>query len=696
MSRRKRRGDDTAPALFPFLAVLLCTIGALILILAITVTNSHASARRDAEKALTAIEDTSDMVEVVSDELLAQREQLKNKVERRRRDLSDVEDHILRLSQSLQELKDKARLLEQESNDNDIDLDDKAERIASLRNEIDSKRKELLDEIEKQKKRKPAFSIIPYTGANGTSRRPIYLECTNDGVVIQPEGILISLSDLQPPLGPGNPLDAALRLLRTTYQQRDVTFGVTKPPYPLLIVRPDGIRANAFAREAMTGWDDQFGYELVSAEMELKFPASIPGLKEKLAETIEAAKKRQQALIAASPRSRFPSEMDWDAIDAVAAQGNGGFGGSQGSNGASGETSNGHSMAANGTARGTQGSVPSGMGNFQGGEESASSSGSEPPSQTSAFASGMSGQPVQEWQMVQGIANSQVSNTIQRNGNNFEIRPPDGEGNGKTMKVGGTTPEGREPMPFEIGSGATTFGNSAAGAMASNSQPTGASLGSASPQSFNPASGSSVASSQGGSGSAASGSRQPNGQNTTPTSGSMAMSSGSATGTPADSVAQDARGQVPTTATVNVTPPSSTKAKHVNPDGDLKPISVTAGRGWAASRADGKATPVTRTMNMVVLKDRWLLRSESNGNDSAFDANITMAEGPQKAGDELAIAMRRRVDSWGLSVPGGYWSPSLTLEAASDSQQSVARLQKLLEGSGVDSYVVPLTIPTRR
>jgi hypothetical protein len=101
-------------------------------------------------------------------------------------------------------------------------------------------------------------------------------------------------------------------------------------------------------------------------------------------------------------------------------------------------------------------------------------------------------------------------------------------------------------------------------------------------------------------------------------------------------------------------------------------------------------------MNMVVLKDRWLLRSESNGNDSAFDANITMAEGPQKAGDELAIAMRRRVDSWGLSVPGGYWSPSLTLEAASDSQQSVARLQKLLEGSGVDIHVVPLTIPTRR
>ena len=38
MSRSPRRGDSSGPALFPFLAVFLCTIGALILILVLTVS----------------------------------------------------------------------------------------------------------------------------------------------------------------------------------------------------------------------------------------------------------------------------------------------------------------------------------------------------------------------------------------------------------------------------------------------------------------------------------------------------------------------------------------------------------------------------------------------------------------------------------------------------------------------------------
>ena len=136
------------------------------------------------------------------------------------------------------------------------------------------------------------------------------------------------------------------------------------------------------------------------------------------------------------------------------------------------------------------------------------------------------------------------------------------------------------------------------------------------------------------------------------------------------------------------------KAKHVRAEGDVKPISVSAGHGWAASRAEGKATPVSRPINIVALKDRWLLRSDVE--PGKFEANLTMEEGPQKAGEQLALAMRKRVDSWGIAVVGGYWSPSLTIEAASDAQQSVARLERLLEGSGVEIKVVPLTLPNRR
>ena len=164
-------------------------------------------------------------------------------------------------------------------------------------------------------------------------------------------------------------------------------------------------------------------------------------------------------------------------------------------------------------------------------------------------------------------------------------------------------------------------------------------------------------------------------------SGSPAQSDPSATPSLSVSMNQKAEAQPP-------------KAKHVRPEGDLKPISVSAGHGWAASRAEGKATPVSRPINIVALKDRWLLRSDDGPNQ--FEVNVTMEEGPQQAGNQLAIAMRKRVDSWGLSVPGGYWSPTLTIEAANDAQQSVARLERLLEGSGVEIKVVPLTLPNRR
>jgi len=681
MSRSRRRSDNNAPALFPFLAVLLCTIGALVLILVITVTNSHASARRDAELATTNVKDSADVMEVVSDELVAQRESLKKQVERRRRDLADIEDHIQRLTKNLQELASRIEQIQSFASDTEKSESQKEALVQSLREQIDEKKKELLEEIEKQKKRKPAFAVIPYVGNNGTSRRPVYLECTKQGVVIQPEGLLISVQDLKPPTGPGNPLDSALRVLRLAYQQRDVTFGINQPPYPLLLVRPDGIHTYAMALEAMSGWDDQYGYELINGDMDLTFPTSIPGLNEQLTQTVEVARARQRAMIASMPRaySTAAREESWDSIDASNQQ-------SAGSEGDSGMDS----------ANRTGADVDEGTGSMQ------------------------------DWQLVQGMANSQVASSIQQNakrdglgaGGSTSQPNPMGQNpiapnqlsgqyvisqNGNTGSTAGQVPEpsdaggmggervvvAQEPQ-FNEGS----FQNGSEGAGGESSAQSAA--------------GSQGQSAQGGTGSSATGSRDSNASTSPTQPRANAFSSGSATGDSAQSNAtpeQNAElARSKQTASPDKQPSdgrnskgnvsSGSKAKHVNPDGDLKPISVSAGQDWAASRAAGKATPVTRTINVVALKDRWLLRSDVD--PKAFDANINMQEGPQEAGNQLATVLKKRVDSWGLSLPGGYWSPTLTIESASDAQQSVARLQRLLEGSGIEIRVVPLTIPKQK
>ncbi len=698
MSRSKRRGDNTAPALFPFLAVLLCTIGALVLILVLTVTNSHAAAKRDAENAMTDVKDTSDLMQVVSEELEAQREGFKSKVERRRRDLADIEDHISRLSKTMDQLVAKIERIQSEASITEADRAGKTDEVAELRREIDQKKSELIDEIEKQKKRKPAFAIIPYAGSNGTSRRPVYLECTKDGIIVQPEGLLISLNDLKPPFGPGNPLDAALRVLRLTYQQKDATFGISQPPYPLLVIRPDGSQSFATAREAMGGWDDQYGYELVDKEMELKFPPSPAGLKEQLTNTIEMAKRRQKTLMASMPRRVTPqdNEEGWDVIDA----------------------SNSNQQSGGSNSLGSGGDIAS---------EAGSSTGQSIGNGTQ-----------QNWQLVQGMANSQVSVAIQKNGmessqsvrtsgNSGYPNNPSGTPNPNAFGMGVANLNGQ----YGIGDGQINssqlamqqqgsangsnangqslsegqFSSDASSKFASNAGDPRGPAGSAAGTQDGTSSSTGEASQSGtnaGSNSAGSSSSALSNASTPP--GANAFSSGTATGGGASSLsASGSPAQAP--ADPNATPSVSlsmnqkaesqpAKAKHVRAEGDLKPISVSAGHGWAASRAEGKATPVSRSIHIVALKDKWLLRSDVDPN--IFEVSMTMEEGPQQAGNQLAIAMRKRVDSWGLSVLGGYWSPRLTIEAANDAQQSVARLERLLEGSGVEIKVVPLTLPNRR
>jgi hypothetical protein len=126
-------------------------------------------------------------------------------------------------------------------------------------------------------------------------------------------------------------------------------------------------------------------------------------------------------------------------------------------------------------------------------------------------------------------------------------------------------------------------------------------------------------------------------------------------------------------------------------DSDSKPIANREGKGWATSRQDAKATPVSRPIRIVVLSDRWLVRKE--GNETQFESEIELSEGPQSASRKLEKSIRNRVDSWGLSLPGGYWCPSITMEAANDAQLSVQRLQRFLEGSGVEIRIVPLQVP---
>ena len=645
MSKRSRRGNDYAPSTFPFLAVLLCVIGALVLLLVINVTNSRASARNQVQSELTeAIEEAkerSDYLVSISEELQARRQQVGKQIELRRSELARAEDHIERLEKDLLEAQARLEKLEDMQESSELKANDPA-RIQELKDQIEAQKLRLAEAIAERKDQTPAFSIIPYEGANRTTRRPVYLECTAQGVVIQPEGVLVSIEDLGPPHGPGNPLDAALRVLRNAYQSRDAIYGITIPPYPLLLVRPEGIASYALARSAMSGWDDQFGYELIDAQMELAFPDGIPELKTDLVRALGVAKDRQRALVAALPAkySRNPfatkTEETWDSIDADLARG---------------------ANRSESIARGSQVGKDSGI------------------------------EQDRRWEMIEQLPASSLGRS-DSNGSSSGLMPAGkelgsgGSGVGSTVEAETSTAQADGSRGDRSGSeGTGSEGTGSEGTQGGGSQVEG----SMSPTSGGARSSSNrfSASSSGSSGGSASLEQSPEDEQMQRAMQEQAIKQQdgeSLPGSRASSASSASAGE--------------SKKKTSGADSDLKPISLTAGKDWATSRMDNRSTPVSRPIRIIVLQDRWLMCSE--GQDWKYDAEISLEQGPQAASAELQESIRDRVESWGLSLPGGYWVPSLSVQAAADAEQSLLRMQRLLEGSGVIIKVQPLTTPKNR
>ena len=124
--------------------------------------------------------------------------------------------------------------------------------------------------------------MIPYDGRSGTTRRPIYIECTKNGIRFAGEDVMLGPHELEHFTSRYNPLLAGVRALTAYWTHRNITrpAGVaTQHPYVLLIVRPDGAIAYYLARKYLQHWGKPFGYELVKEDFPLHLPRADPEAK---------------------------------------------------------------------------------------------------------------------------------------------------------------------------------------------------------------------------------------------------------------------------------------------------------------------------------------------------------------------------------------------------------------------------------
>jgi len=263
MRRHPATKSKVGVALFPFLAVLICTMGVLIVLLLIMVQMARVNASE--------VADDSSQIELPSAQQIAkedhewryevleqQRDQVKDEVARRRLELSHLEEHIRELERRAKELQATADDLQQRLAGEGSSQDATRAELDQVQQDVDATKTALEAAQRKLAGQKASYAIIPYDGPNDTRRRPVYVECTGRGVILQPEGIVLTPSDFQGPQGPGNPLDAALRGTREYYVRAGM-IAKGGEPYPLLVVRPSGIDAYAAARTAMSTWEHECG-----------------------------------------------------------------------------------------------------------------------------------------------------------------------------------------------------------------------------------------------------------------------------------------------------------------------------------------------------------------------------------------------------------------------------------------------------
>ena len=333
MSRRRRTGAGSGDTLFPFLAVLVSMMGSLILLLVVLTEQARRSDPRI--PALHARLDELDRLldRPIPEALLSTPEPLPPLVALRSfpepeplapvelpplvevtlppfapPDHADLADELERLRQETEAVRGRLATVMQRTPDAEDppaaveQLAARASRLADRLATAERERETLAARLAESRATLAAadarpvrkFSVVPYTGPNGTRRRPVYLECTAAGVTLVPEDVRIGADDLRLPAGAAHPLAELVGATVAALPDADTAASA----YPLLLVRPDGIGPYARAAAVLRRAGIDFGYELLPAEIELAADPPSPALAALAAGAARRGRQTSERLLA--------------------------------------------------------------------------------------------------------------------------------------------------------------------------------------------------------------------------------------------------------------------------------------------------------------------------------------------------------------------------------------------------------------
>jgi hypothetical protein len=308
---RPSRNNAVPVALFPFLAVLLCTMGALVVVMIALSRAGAENARRAAAKRPTPAVDVNAQklaeIQTFQAEVSKAQQQVDAKLKAEVERLSAIEASIRRQQEKLEKLKLAVQELVLMGEEHYDDREQAERELARLQQLIVAGEKSLEDLQSQQANSKQSFAILPHVGAGGTRRRPLYFECVGNKVILQPEGIELVEEDFLPPWGLGSPLAVAIRTATEYYRRRPQSVSDAEgAPYPLIIVRPSGVELHSAALAVLNSYEGDFGYQAAPEDWKLAYPNANPELASRVQNAINIARQRREALAQAAPMAFGP------------------------------------------------------------------------------------------------------------------------------------------------------------------------------------------------------------------------------------------------------------------------------------------------------------------------------------------------------------------------------------------------------
>ncbi|MCA9015929.1 MAG: hypothetical protein KDA77_11410, partial [Planctomycetaceae bacterium] len=216
---------------------------------------------------------------------------------RLKNELSQSEAVLSQSKQQIQSLQQKDAELSQKM----VQLKDQKLHVAEL---LQEELRTLQQKKQSQKTARSKYSIIPYDGQTGTAKRPILIECTDQGLTFLPEGITLTPDDLKE-FTPGyNPLLAGTQALFQYWKTKDRR--TDQEPYVLILVRPSGSVGYYVARKLLNNLDLDSGYELIDADWDFELPAKDPNAEQVCQAAIDRVLSERRNLVAQLQQNNQP------------------------------------------------------------------------------------------------------------------------------------------------------------------------------------------------------------------------------------------------------------------------------------------------------------------------------------------------------------------------------------------------------